>query len=101
MAEVEWTLAAERDVNDIHRFIAERSRDNADRVIARLRQAAERLADFPESGRAVPESRRPNNREVIVPPYRVVYHYDSGSSRVVILAVFHGSRPIPPLDDLI
>lgn len=53
----------------------------------------ERLSRFPESGRIVPELNRPDVREVIVSPYRVVYRYRSGV--VDIATVFRASRLLP------
>jgi plasmid stabilization system protein ParE len=36
----------------------------------------ERLADYPESGRIVPEFELPQLREIIYPPFRIVYRID-------------------------
>jgi plasmid stabilization system protein ParE len=45
--------------------------------------AIERLADFPESGRVVPEFGVPALREAIHPPFRVVYRLDKDCVRIV------------------
>ena len=37
----------------------------------------ERLNDFPESGRVVPEFKMANLREIIHPPFRIVYRLDA------------------------
>jgi len=55
----------------------------------------ERLETFPESGRIVPELDRPEIREVIVKPYRVVYRYRGEA--VEIATVFRSSRQIPEI----
>jgi ParE-like toxin of type II ParDE toxin-antitoxin system len=57
--------------------------------------AVERLRSFPESGRVVPELNRPEIREVIVRPYRVVYRIRPGA--VEIATVFRASRLLPGL----
>jgi len=43
----------------------------------------ERLASFPESGRIVPELGIPQLREIIHPPFRIVYRLDDDRVRVV------------------
>ena len=45
--------------------------------------AVERLADVPESGRVVPEFGIARLREVIHPPFRIVYRVDKDRVRVV------------------
>ena len=47
--------------------------------------------DFPEHGREVPEYARPDVREVIVRPYRIVYRLVA-ADEVHILTVHHGAR---------
>ena len=51
----------------------------------------ERLRDFPESGRAVPEFSEPLIREVSLPPYRIVYRIVS-ADEIHVLTVHHGAR---------
>ena len=53
------------------------------------------MKTFPESGRVVPELDRPEIREVIVKPYRVVYRYRGKA--VEIVTVFRASRQIPDI----
>lgn len=43
----------------------------------------ETLAGFPESGRIVPEFGVPQLREIIHPPFRIVYRLDDDRVRVV------------------
>ncbi len=43
----------------------------------------ERLADFPESGRIVPEFGIANLREIVFPPFRIVYRLDENRVRIV------------------
>ncbi|MDD3250101.1 MAG: type II toxin-antitoxin system RelE/ParE family toxin [Smithellaceae bacterium] len=43
----------------------------------------ERLADFPESGRVVPEFGIANLREIIYPPFRIVYRLDGNKVKIV------------------
>ncbi|MGE3074010.1 MAG: type II toxin-antitoxin system RelE/ParE family toxin [Dehalococcoidia bacterium] len=57
-----------------------------DRVTRRLRQ----IADFPDSGRMVPEFGFPSFRELVEGDYRVVY--ERFPDRIEVVAVVHGSR---------
>jgi plasmid stabilization system protein ParE len=64
---------ARDDLHDIVTFIA---RDNQNRAMSfgyALNSETDRLNDFPESGRVVPEYRNDNIREIILRPYRIVY----------------------------
>jgi toxin ParE1/3/4 len=45
--------------------------------------AVERLTDYPESGRVVPEFGIARLREVIHPPFRIVYRVDKDRARIV------------------
>jgi toxin ParE1/3/4 len=54
-----------------------------------------RLADFPESGRIVPEFGDPTIREVIRRPCRIVYRVDHRKRTVEIARVWHAARGAP------
>jgi len=54
-----------------------------ERLLQEVLTAVERLADFPESGRVLPEFGVPQLREVIHPPFRIVYRLDKDRVRVV------------------
>lgn len=56
MARVIISQAARDDLQRIYLFLASQSTQRADRVTYGIVSAAERLADFPESGRSIPES---------------------------------------------
>lgn len=79
----------------IARYIAHDSPSRAEVMVGRIGSAVERLREFPESGRIVPEYADTNLREVIVAPYRVVYRYNADAGLVQILGVTHGSRAEP------
>ena len=57
--------------------------DVGERLLKRMITQIERLADFPESGRVVPEFEMANLREIIHPPFRIVYRLDANKIRVV------------------
>lgn len=83
------------DLQAIHDEINRHSTAYADLVLARLVSAPERLVQFPESGRMVPEFRLPYLRELIVRPYRIVYRLRGDV--VEIVTVFHSARLLPDL----
>ncbi len=92
-----WSPSAQLDVKDIAVFIAEDSPSAAKRFVQSLFQAVERLADFPESGRIVPEFDDPGIREVIRRPCRIVYRIDRGKRTVEIVRVWHTARGTPDI----
>ncbi|HUT56824.1 MAG TPA: type II toxin-antitoxin system RelE/ParE family toxin [Phycisphaerae bacterium] len=65
MAEVIWSPEALRDLEDIAAFSARDSDHHAALFVQRLLDATDRLAEFPESGRVIPEIGGPRFREVI------------------------------------
>ena len=99
---IRWTLRSRRDLQSIYDYICADSPHVAEVVMHRLIDASERIADFPEHGREVPEYARPDVREVIVRPYRIVYRLVA-ADEVHILTVHHGARlllvPAPDPDE--
>ena len=87
---VRWTRLALSDLVDLRDYIAADNPAAAEAFVAKVRDAVERLADFPESGRVVPERRAQGYREIIVAPYRVVYSVVGRDVRV--LRVWHARR---------
>mgnify|MGYP001826097306 FL=1 len=53
------------------------------RLVDEVLTRAEALADHPELGRVVPEFGQAFLRELIHPPFRIVYRVDPGQVRVV------------------
>jgi plasmid stabilization system protein ParE len=76
---VRWSDAAQRDLAEIVEYIAGDSDLNADGVLSRLQQQAERLAHFAERPRRISEWRgrkrgqEPDWRELLVRPWRIVF----------------------------
>jgi toxin ParE1/3/4 len=77
-------------VEAIRDFIALDSPLYAGLVVQRIVASVERLAAFPESGRVVPELARADVREVIQPPFRIVYR--NRGDLVEVVTVFRSSR---------
>ena len=94
MRVVLWTKQAQADLAAIRAFISQDSPHYASVIVSRLIAATDRLAPFPESGRAVPEFEDPLVREVVHPPYRIVYRL-VGIDEVHLLTVHHSSQSFP------
>ncbi len=94
MRRLRWTRHAREDLASIRAFISEQSPNYAALVVGRIIAATDRLAQLPESGRAVPEFEHPGVREVIYRPYRIVYRL-VGTDEIHILTVHHAARAFP------
>ena len=92
MAEVRWTPQALDDLEAICLFIARDAPPVAAVFAQRAFDATDRLAEFPESGRIVPEMNDPIFREIIFGNYRLIYRLRSGD--VEILTAHHAARRI-------
>ena len=53
------------------------------KLLGEIVAQVERLADFPESGRIVPEFGIANLKEIIHPPFRIVYRLDGHKIRII------------------
>ena len=87
-----WSPAARDDLHDIVVFIA---RDNPNRAMSfgyELISETNRLQEFPEFGRSVPEYRDDNIREIIFRPYRIVYRIDHERRLCEIARVWRSAR---------
>ena len=93
---VVWSPRAIRRVVEAADFIALDKPDAARRWAEATFAAVERLAEFPHSGRVVPELRRREIREVIHGSYRIIYRV--GEEDVFILTVRHGAQRFDPTE---
>lgn len=92
MTVVRWTPQAADDLQAIYDFIARDSPHYAQLTVEDILAAIDRLEQFPLMGRRVPERLRDGLRELIKPPYRIVYRV---SEVVKILTIFRASRLFP------
>ncbi len=90
--ELEWTDPALDDLEAIRDYIGRDSPYYSKRFIERIFDAAERLLDYPQMGRLVPEAGRDDVRELIFQGYRIIYR--TKPNRVQVLTVIHGSRDL-------
>jgi len=90
-----WSLRALADLEAIRGHIAYDSELYAGLMVSRLVAAPNRLIQFPELGRVVPEFGKSDIRELIIRPYRLVYR--PRGELVEIATVFRAARMFPDL----
>lgn len=94
-----WTPRAERRAVEAYEFIA---RERPQAAVEWLRELLVRVSSLdrlPQRGRVVPEINRVTYRELLLPPYRIIYRVDA--KQVVVLTLRHSrrnwdAREIPP-----
>ena len=91
---IEWSGPAQRDLVEIHDFIASDSPSQANNFIRDLVISTEKLEEFPRLGRVPPrvppENALKNYRELIFREYRIIYRV--ADTNVLIARVLHGRR---------
>lgn len=91
-ARLAWTPSAARDLGEFLGFVAADDPEAADRLAARLREAARRLLSFPGLGRP---GRVHDTRELVVPGTPVILAYRVHADQVEILRVLHAKQQWP------
>jgi plasmid stabilization system protein ParE len=89
---IHWTDTAEGHLDAICAHIALDSPAYAKRMVDRLTRRSQQIADFPFSGRRVPEYDIDKIREVIEGPYRIIYHIKP--EQIDVVAVIHGAMDV-------
>ena len=90
---IAFAVSAVADLEAIRAWRAEQHvPDVGDRLLRDIVAAVERLADFPESGRVVPEFGLTQLREIIHPPFRIVYRL--GDDRVRVGRIWRSERQL-------
>jgi toxin ParE1/3/4 len=95
---VDWADVAKRDLLAIIDYLVERVPDAAGSTLDKLERRAAALRRSPERGRVIPELARlqlRQYRELIVPPYRLVYRV--AGRRVLVLGVLDSRRNLEDL----
>lgn len=81
---ITFAASAIKDLEDLQAYYsAEGAADAGKRLVAEIIAKIERLALHPLSGRVVPEFNVEQLREIIYPPFRIVYRHDKNKVRVV------------------
>jgi len=81
---ISFAVSALTDLEDLRAWYhGQQVPEVGERLLAEILAKVERLADYPESGRVVPEFELPQLREIVHPPFRIVYRLDAERVRVV------------------
>ena len=88
---IELAQSALDDLLDIERwYTSQEVPEVGRRLVASVIDHVEQLADFPDSGRAVPEFETSWLRELELPPFRIVYR--RGDGVVTVVRVWRSER---------
>jgi len=89
MAEIIWSPEASEDLAQIAEYISRDSPSRAGRVLESIIMATERLIEFPDSGRVIPEINEKTKKEIFWKSYRIMYEIKS--HKIYIAAIIHSS----------
>lgn len=88
---VSFAGSAVSDLEDIRAYYTDQDvPDVGERLIAEIFSKIEKLTEYPDIGRIVPEFDLEYLRELIHPPFRIVYR--SNSNKVRIVRVWRSER---------
>jgi toxin ParE1/3/4 len=92
---IRFANSARAEVNDILAFIALDNPAAAAKFSAKIQKALDRLLEFPNSGRLIPEEPKSRVRELVIPPsIRVFFRVDGEVIRV--LHIMRAEQAFPP-----
>jgi plasmid stabilization system protein ParE len=87
-----WTDAAISQLQAIHDYIAQTSPEYALRIVDRLTKRSEQIANFPRSGRTVPEYELDEVRQIVEGSHRIIYWIKEAKNEIDVLAIVHTAR---------
>lgn len=99
MVPVVWTEPARDDLVEIRDYIAQDSKAYAKATVQRIRAKAGMLRQFPEMGHILPDCPATEYRQLICGSYRIIHRLQTTPRRILIVAVIHAARLMPPLLD--
>lgn len=81
---IRFAASAVADLEELHIWYANQGAPGVgERMVAEIVARIETLADYPAIGRMVPEFDQPFLRELIHPPFRIVYRREPEFVRIV------------------
>ena len=80
-----WSPRAKKRVREYGEYIAQDNIEAAEKWMAEIIEKVERIVDFPEQGRVVPENRRANVREILYKSHRIIYRI--ASKNILVLTI--------------
>ena len=97
MRKIIWTEPALSDLQGIYDYISKDSEYYASVFVGEILESVEKVTEFPEIGRMVPEYQQNDIREILVQSYRIIYKLEQ--NQILILTVVHGRRDLTKLMD--
>jgi len=91
MVEIRWAKRSITDIELIAEYISKDSVKYAELQVKLFFAVEQKLIQFPNLGRIVPELNRKNTREIIIGSYRLIYKIVS-KSRIDIITVHHTKK---------
>ena len=88
-----WSPLSVERMTEIAKYIAEDNPDASITWVESIFEIIDRLKQYPESGRIVPEIDKPNIREVIYGNYRIIYKILK--QELYILTIRHFKQLLP------
>jgi plasmid stabilization system protein ParE len=88
-----WSPLSVDRMTEISEYIAEDNPDASIKWVESIFEIIDRLKQFPESGRIVPEIDKPHIREIIQGNYRIIYKVRQ--EEIFILTVRHFKQILP------
>lgn len=95
MRALRWTEHAVGQLAAVAEYVSLASPVYAEHLVDRIARRLDQAREFPESGRVAPEFARPEIRELIEWPYRLVYRVHADAVEVV--SVLHGRQELREL----
>lgn len=92
MAQLIWSPKSLSDLKVIYEYIQQDSDENAGRFIHELIQEARSIAQFPLSGRVVPELKDVKTREKLYKNYRIIYRLRDDD--IQLITFLHQARQL-------
>jgi plasmid stabilization system protein ParE len=93
---VAWSYVALGNLIEANKYISSENPEAARKVINDIYDAGNKIKEFPEKGRIVPEIRRKNVREVFCFEYRIIYRIET--RQIFILTVRHMKQRLKKKD---
>ncbi|MEX0647784.1 MAG: type II toxin-antitoxin system RelE/ParE family toxin [Balneolaceae bacterium] len=91
--QIVWNPQAKKNILSVKAYYQEFDSEVADKIVRGILSAVDRLEEFPESGRIVPEIGDPDFREVIWQDWRIIYFLPAHPGEMIeILNVIHTAQ---------
>lgn len=89
---IAWTEPALSDIDAIADFIALDNPEAARRLVQRIFECVQHVAQHPRMGKKIPELPSLPHRELVVPPCRVFYRADVRARTIFVVHVLRSER---------